>query len=90
MTIVDQMVTGCPPEAPPVLDPHLLDVAEFLRTECPRVVATVRMTAGDRDGAADAVHEALVQLLTSGQRDWPRNVAAWITVVASNRARDSR
>jgi len=64
------------------------DVAEFVRTEYPRVVSAVRMIAGDRDGAVDAVQEALVQLLTDRDREWPRNVAAWVTVVASNRARD--
>jgi RNA polymerase sigma-70 factor (ECF subfamily) len=64
------------------------DVAEFVRTEYSRVVSAVRMIAGDRDGAVDAVQEALVQLLTDRDREWPRNVAAWVTVVASNRARD--
>ncbi len=29
-----------------------------------------------------------MQLLTDQHRAWPRNVAAWVTVVASNRARD--
>jgi RNA polymerase sigma-70 factor, ECF subfamily len=88
MTLIDVTVPRPVPEALTALDPRLLDVAEFLRAEYPRVVAAVRAVAGDRDGAVDAVHEALVQLLTEGQRDWPRNVAAWVTVVASNRARD--
>jgi RNA polymerase sigma-70 factor (ECF subfamily) len=64
------------------------DVTEFVRTEYPRVVSAVRMIAGDRDAAVDAVQEALVQLLADQDRGWPRNVAAWVTVVASNRARD--
>jgi len=73
----------------PVVDElRHFDVAEFVRTEYPRVVSAVRMIAGDRDGAVDAVQEALVQLLTERDREWPRNVAAWVTVVASNRARD--
>jgi len=63
-------------------------LTEFVLTEYPRVVSAVRMIAGDRDAAVDAVQEALVQLLTDRDRDWPRNVAAWVTVVASNRARD--
>jgi len=63
-------------------------VAEFVRTEYPQVVSAVRMIAGDRDSAVDAVQEALVQLLSDQERNWPRNVAAWVTVVASNRARD--
>ncbi|HEU0206410.1 MAG TPA: sigma-70 family RNA polymerase sigma factor [Pseudolysinimonas sp.] len=69
-------------------DPRQFDVTEFVLTEYPRVVSAVRMIAGDRDAAVDAVHEALVQLLTDRDRAWPRNVAAWVTVVASNRARD--
>ncbi|MEO7720965.1 MAG: sigma-70 family RNA polymerase sigma factor, partial [Pseudolysinimonas sp.] len=71
-----------------LVDTRQFDVTEFVRTEYPRVVSAVRMIAGDRDAAVDAVQEALVQLLTDRDRSWPRNVAAWITVVASNRARD--
>jgi RNA polymerase sigma-70 factor (ECF subfamily) len=66
------------------------DLTDFVRTEYPRVVSTVRGIAGTHDAAADAVHDALVQLLADTGRDWPRNVAAWVTVVASNRARDIR
>ncbi len=90
MTAISPTVPRPVPEALLPLDPRLLDVAEFLRAEYPRVVAAVRAVAGDQDTAVDAVHEALVQLLTDSQRDWPRNVAAWLTVVASNRARDVR
>jgi len=71
-------------------DAQRFDVTDFVLTEYPRVVSAVRMIAGDRDAAVDAVQEALVQLLTDRERAWPRNVAAWITVVASNRARDVR
>jgi len=71
------------------IDPRDFDVTEFVLTEYPRVVSAVRMIAGDRDAAVDAVQEALVQLLTDQDRAWPRNVAAWVTVVASNRARDA-
>jgi RNA polymerase sigma-70 factor (ECF subfamily) len=78
------------PRALTPLDPRLLAVAEFLRVEYPRVVSAVRSIAGDQDSAAESVHEALVQLLTDGQRTWPTNVAAWVTVVACNRARDVR
>ncbi len=70
-------------------DARDFDVTEFVLTEYPRVVSAVRMIAGDRDAAVDAVQEALVQLLTDRDRAWPRNVAAWVTVVASNRARDA-
>lgn len=66
------------------------DLTEFVLTEYPRVVSAVRMIAGDRETAVDAVQDALVQLLTDHDRPWPRNVAAWVTVVAGNRARDVR
>ncbi|MES1170249.1 MAG: sigma-70 family RNA polymerase sigma factor [Leifsonia sp.] len=72
----------------PAVDARHFDVTEFVRTEYPQVVSAVRLIAGDRDAAVDAVQEALVQLLGDQERAWPRNVAAWITVVASNRARD--
>jgi len=69
-------------------DARRFDVTDFVLSEYPRVVSAVRMIAGDREAAVDAVQDALVQLLTDRDRMWPRNVAAWITVVASNRARD--
>jgi RNA polymerase sigma-70 factor (ECF subfamily) len=72
---------------PALVAPELTD---FVRTEYRHVVSTVSGIAGTHDAAADAVHDALVQLLANTGRDWPRNVAAWVTVVASNRARDIR
>jgi RNA polymerase sigma-70 factor (ECF subfamily) len=70
--------------------PVVPDLTEFVRSEYPRVVTTVGGITGSRDSATDAVHDALVQLLSDAERAWPRNVAAWVTVVASNRARDVR
>ena len=67
-----------------------LDLEKFVATEYPRVVAAVRLITGDRDGAADAVQDAIVTLLSKPPADQPRNYAAWITVAASNRARDAR
>jgi RNA polymerase sigma factor (sigma-70 family) len=90
MTAITPTVARPVTEALPPIDPRLLDVAEFLRAEYSHVVATVRTVARDQDTAVDAVHEALVQLLADSQRDWPRNLAAWLTVVATNRARDMR
>jgi RNA polymerase sigma-70 factor (ECF subfamily) len=66
------------------------DLTDFVQTEYPRIVSTVRGIAGTHDAATDAVQDAIVQLLADGDRVWPRNVAAWVTVVASNRARDIR
>lgn len=56
--------------------------------EYPRVVAAVRLITGDYDIAADAVQDAIVGLLTTPPPTEPNNYAAYITVVASNKARD--
>jgi len=87
MSAVPAPLAPMPTALAPVRDEELarqFDVTEFVRTEYPRVVSAVRMIAGDREAAVDAVQEALVQLLTDQGRAWPRNVAAWVTVVASN------
>lgn len=60
-----------------------------MATEYPRVVAAVRLITGDHDGAADAVQDALVGLLTSAPSRDIDNYAAYVTVVASNKARDA-
>lgn len=65
-----------------------LDLDAFLATEYPRVVAAVGMITGNRQDAADAVQDALVGLLATPPHRPIDNLAAWITVVASNRARD--
>jgi len=63
---------------------------QFVRADYPRVVAAVGLITGDRSHAADAVQDAIVRFLTRPLQTEPRNLAAWITVVASNRARDLR
>lgn len=65
-----------------------LDLEAFVASEYPRVVAAVRLITGDREGAPDAVQDALVQLIANPPRNEPNNVAAYITVVASNKLRD--
>jgi RNA polymerase sigma-70 factor (ECF subfamily) len=65
-----------------------LDLEAFVATEYPRVVAAVRLITGDHDLAADAVQDAIVGMLASPPKHEPRNYAAYITVVASNKARD--
>jgi len=57
----------------------------FVDTEYGKVVAAVGIATGDRDGAADAVHDALVKFLRDGHD--PQNLAAWTTVVAVNEVR---
>jgi len=67
-----------------------LDIERFVETEYPRVVAAVRLITGDRDGAPDAVQDAIVGLLASPPAEPVRNTAAWITAAACNRVRDVR
>lgn len=64
------------------------DLDAFVATEYPRVVAAVALIAGSPQDAADAVQDALVGYLAHPPARPIRNLAAWITVVAANRARD--
>jgi len=66
-----------------------LDLERFVTTEYPKVVAAVGLITGDRQGAADAVQDAIVGFLAKPPAHPVSNVAAWITVVASNRVRDA-
>jgi RNA polymerase sigma-70 factor (ECF subfamily) len=65
-----------------------LDLDAFVATEYPKVVAAVGLITGNRQDAADAVQDAIVGFLAKPPTREITNVAAWITVVASNRARD--
>jgi len=67
-----------------------IDLEAFVASEYPRVVAAVRLITGDREGAPDAVQDALVVLIANPPRSEPANVAAYITVVASNKLRDQQ
>lgn len=61
-------------------------VERFATVEYHAVVAAVARITGDHLNAADSVQDAVLALLEN-----PRpvdNLAAWITVVATNRARD--
>lgn len=59
----------------------------FIEHDYRRVVGTVSLITGDRGRAEDAVQDALVKAL---RRSEPiDNLAAWVTVVASNGARSS-
>jgi RNA polymerase sigma-70 factor (ECF subfamily) len=64
------------------------DLDEFVAREYPKVVAAVGMITGSRRDAEDAVHDAIVGHLARPPQREIRNLAAWITVVASNRVRD--
>ena len=65
-----------------------MDLDAFVATEYPKVVAAVGLITGNRQDAADAVQDAIVGYLASPPQREIRNLAAWITVVASNRMRD--
>jgi RNA polymerase sigma-70 factor, ECF subfamily len=65
-----------------------LDLDVFVATEYPKVVAAVGLITGNRQDAADAVQDAILGYLTSPPKREINNLAAWITVVASNRLRD--
>ena len=64
------------------------DLDRFVANEYPKVVAAVGLITGDRQGAADAVQDAIVGYLSKPPSTPVENLAAWITVVASNRVRD--
>jgi len=74
----------------PVAERTRVDLDAFVANEYPKVVAAVGMITGNRQDAADAVQDAIVGFLAKPPGREIANVAAWITVVASNRARDIR
>ncbi len=65
-----------------------VDLDAFVAHEYPKVVAAVGLITGNRQDAADAVQDALVGFLAKPPGRPILNLAAWITVVAANRARD--
>jgi RNA polymerase sigma-70 factor, ECF subfamily len=65
------------------------DVAELLRKEGGRVLATLIRFTGDFDAAEDAVHDAVLRALeTWPTRGRPDNPGAWLTATAKNMALD--
>jgi RNA polymerase sigma-70 factor (ECF subfamily) len=72
----------------PVSEKTRLDLEAFVAHEYPRVVGAVGLITGNRRDAADAVQDAIVGYLSSPPSRTIENLAAWITVVASNRLRD--
>ncbi len=71
-----------------VKDRVQLDLDLFVATEYPKVVAAVGLITGNRQDAADAVQDAIVGFLAKPPAHPVTNLAAWFTVVASNRVRD--
>ena len=67
-----------------------VDLDVFVATEYPKVVAAVGLITGNRQDAPDAVQDAIVGYLAAPPQREIRNLAAWITVVASNRMRDTQ
>jgi RNA polymerase sigma-70 factor (ECF subfamily) len=65
-----------------------LQLDAFIAHEYPQVVAAVGLITGNRQDAADAVQDAIVGFLAKPPAHPVSNLAAWFTVVASNRVRD--
>ena len=65
-----------------------LQLDAFIAHEYPQVVAAVGLITGNRQDAADAVQDAIVGFLAKPPANPVTNLAAWFTVVASNRVRD--
>ena len=65
-----------------------LDLDAFVASEYPKVVAAVGLITGNRQDAADAVQDAIVGFLAKPPAHPVTNLAAWFTVVASNRVKD--
>ncbi|MDT0202753.1 RNA polymerase sigma factor [Nocardioides sp. AE5] len=65
-----------------------LDLAHFVEHDYPGVVAAVAAITRNAQQAPDAVQDALVGYLSRPPAREVQNLAAWITVVASNRTRD--
>ncbi len=65
------------------------DIAEILRVEGGRALATLVRGLGDLQLAEDALHDAVVTALERWPDEGvPRTPAAWLTVVGRNKARD--
>lgn len=60
-------------------------VRAFVRDDYGKVLGAVAMAVGSRDLAEDAVQDSLVKVLRDDHH--PDNMAAWVTVVAINEAR---
>jgi RNA polymerase sigma-70 factor (ECF subfamily) len=74
-----------------VLAPNGVDEAEvrrFVGEEYAKVVAGVALITGDRATAEDMVQDAMVKAWQ--RRDQIQNLAAWVTVAASNGARSTQ
>lgn len=65
-----------------------VDLDAFVAADYPAVVGAVGLITGNRQDAADAVQDAIVGFLANPPKREIDNLAAWLTVVASNRMRD--
>jgi RNA polymerase sigma-70 factor (ECF subfamily) len=67
----------------------MADLAEAIRAEGGRVVATLTRVLGSIDAAEDALQDAAVVAMERWPRDGvPDNPAAWLTTIARNKALD--
>ena len=73
-------------ETDPRIAAHEGEVRDFVANDYAKVVAATALITGDRGDAEDAVQDAMVKAWQ--RRDEIENLAAWITVVASNTAKN--
>ncbi len=64
------------------------EIRAFVAEAYGRVVSAVGLVTGSSDGAEDAVQDALLKVVRDGHR--PDNLAAWVTVVATNQVRQAQ
>ncbi len=63
-------------------------LAQFVASEYPGLVAALSLVCGDRSAAEDAVQEALARALLAQRRGTIDSLAAWVRVVALNQLRN--
>ena len=78
-----------PAESERRVDDEEGDVARFVGSEYPLLVAALGLVCGDRAAAEDAVQEALAKAVVLGRRGQRiESLPAWVRVVASNLLRN--
>jgi RNA polymerase sigma-70 factor (ECF subfamily) len=63
-------------------------LAQFVASEYPSLVAALSLVCGDRSAAEDAVQEALARAVSAQRRGAIDSLAAWVRVVALNQLRN--
>ena len=64
------------------------ELAQFVASEYPGLVAALSLVCGERSAAEDAVQEALARAVVAQRRGTIDSLAAWVRVVALNQLRN--